>query len=59
MANFDPHEFARPPIVLTGADRARLAALADRATQDNPDVARFCTRSLRGPTPFPKAPRAR
>ena len=46
MANFDPHEFERPPIVLTGADRARLAALADGATQDNPDVARFLHEEL-------------
>ena len=46
MTNFDPHEFKRPPIVLTGADRARLAALADAATQDNPDVARFLHEEL-------------
>jgi regulator of nucleoside diphosphate kinase len=46
VTNFDPHEFERPPIVLTGADRARLAALADAATQDNPDVARFLHEEL-------------
>jgi regulator of nucleoside diphosphate kinase len=46
VANFDPHEFERPPIVLTGADRARLAALADGATQDSPDVARFLHEEL-------------
>jgi regulator of nucleoside diphosphate kinase len=32
--------------VLTGADRARIAALADAATQDNPDVARFLHEEL-------------
>lgn len=31
----------RPPIELTRADHARLAPLADAATEDNPDVARF------------------
>src|SRR6185437_8420129 len=46
VSNFDPHEFARPPIVLTGADRARLATLADGATQDNPGVARFLHEEL-------------
>jgi len=46
VTNFDPHEFERPPIVLTGADRARLAALADAATQDNPGVARFLREEL-------------
>ena len=46
MSTFDPYEFERPPIVLTGADRARLAALADAATQDNPDVARFLHEEL-------------
>ena len=46
MTNFNPHEFERPPIVLTGADRARIAALADAATQDNPDVARFLHEEL-------------
>jgi len=46
VTNFDPHKFARPPIVLTGADRARLAALADDATNNNPDVARFLREEL-------------
>jgi regulator of nucleoside diphosphate kinase len=46
VTNFNPHEFERPPIVLTGADRARIAALADAATQDNPDVARFLHEEL-------------
>jgi regulator of nucleoside diphosphate kinase len=46
MTNFDPGEFERPPIVLTGADRARLTTLADAATQDNPDVARFLHEEL-------------
>ena len=46
MTNFDPYEFDRPPIVLSGADRACLAALADAATQDNPDVARFLREEL-------------
>ena len=46
MINFDPFEFERPPIVLTGADRARLAALADAAMQDSPDVARFLHEEL-------------
>jgi regulator of nucleoside diphosphate kinase len=46
VTNFDLYEFERPPIVLTEADRARLAALADAATQDNPDVARFLHEEL-------------
>ena len=46
MTNFDPYEFERPPIVLTGVDRARLAALADAATQDDPDVTRFLREEL-------------
>lgn len=46
MTNFDPYEFERPPIVLTGADHACLAALADAATQDNPEVARFLHEEL-------------
>ena len=58
MANFDPHEFARPPIVLTGADRARLAALADTATQDNPDVARFLQEELARADIVPEGERA-
>jgi regulator of nucleoside diphosphate kinase len=40
------HEFERPPIVLTETDRACLAALADAATRDNPDVARFLHEEL-------------
>lgn len=46
MTKFDPHEFERPPIVLTGVDRARLAALADAAAQGSPDVARFLHEEL-------------
>jgi len=46
VTNFDPHEFERPPIVLTRADHTRLAALANAATQDNPDVARFLHEEL-------------
>lgn len=46
MINFDPHEFERPPIVLTGADRARLTAWADAAMKDSPDVARFLREEL-------------
>jgi regulator of nucleoside diphosphate kinase len=46
VTNFDPCEFGRPAIVLTEADHARLAALADAATLDNPDVARFLHEEL-------------
>ena len=46
MTNFDPYEFDRPPIVLSGADRACLAALADAVKQDNPDIARFLREEL-------------
>jgi regulator of nucleoside diphosphate kinase len=46
VTNFDTYEFKRPPIVLTGADRACLAALADAVTQDKADIARFLHEEL-------------
>jgi hypothetical protein len=46
LISFEPYEFERPPIVLAEADRARLAALADAAAQDNSNVARFLREEL-------------
>ena len=44
----DPRAFVdRPPIVLTAVDRARLIALAEAATLDNPSVARFLLEELK------------